>query len=251
MFAKTARLEQVNKLALKYFITCLQKSPRAQQYLYDRISPETAQRYYVGYAPREGLVALLNEHGVKEKDALDLGLITTDYDEYCYDRFQNRIILPIIHAGRLLGFGGRALGNEDPKYLNSKASLLYNKSDVLYGLFQARMHISKTNFALLVEGYFDVLTPVDCGIKNCVATCGTALTKEQVRMLKRYTDRIFVLYDGDAAGIKAARRAKKILEKEGAFAGTITLPKQHDPASYIKKYSKKDLTYLIKEAYTA
>ena len=249
MFAKTARLEHVNKLALKYFISCLQKSSRAQQYLYDRISPKTAQRYYVGYAPREGLVALLNEHGVKEKDARDLGLVTTDYDGYSYDRFQNRIMLPIIHAGRLLGFGGRTLGNDDPKYLNSKASLLYNKSDVLYGLFQARMHISKTNFALLVEGYFDVLTPVDCGIKQCVASCGTALTKEQARILKRYTSRVFVMYDGDFAGRKATKRAREILKHENIFAGIVRLPKEHDPASYIKENSKQGLLKLITRAY--
>jgi DNA primase len=241
MIPVTIKLEKINRLALRYFIDCFNESKRAQQYIYNRISKDTARKFLVGYAPRDGFVEYLNKHKVGKEPVKDLGLITLDYEDNAYPRYTNRVMIPIIHAQRVIGFGGRTLGNDEPKYLNSKASLLYNKKEVLYGLWATRVPIVKRGYAILVEGYFDVLTPYDKGLTNVVATCGTALTKEQAALLHRYTEKVYVMYDGDAPGVKAAKRAREILEKENVFAGIIKLPKEHDPASFIEKYGVKGL----------
>lgn len=244
MLPETVKLEKINRLVLKYFIDCFNQSKRVQQYTYNRISPSTVRKFLIGYAPRNGFIEFLNEHKVQEEAVRDLGLVTLDYDDNAYPRHSNRLMIPIIHARRVIGFGGRTLGNEDPKYLNSKTSLLYNKKEVLYGLWLTRRSIVKKGYAILVEGYFDVLTPYDKGLTNVIATCGTTLTPEQARLLHRYTQKVYVMYDGDPPGIKAAKRAREILSKERVFAGIIKLPKEYDPASFIEKYGIKGLKEL-------
>jgi DNA primase len=240
----TKRIEHLNQLALKYYLKQLNKSKRAQSYLYDRLSKKTADAYFIGYAPNGGLVQYLNKHDVTERDAKDSGLIILDYDDNAFERFTNRIMFPIIHAGRLVGFGGRTLGEEtkkNPKYLNSKASLLYNKSEVLYGLWRARTAIDRLGYGFLVEGYFDVLGLANHKVQNCVGVCGTALTREQAKQLKRYTDKIYVMLDGDEAGKLAAKKAKIVLKKEKVYAGRMTLPKKLDPDEFVSKYGRKAL----------
>jgi DNA primase len=241
---KTQRLERVNNLALRFYIKHLNKSKRAQEYLYERISKKIADRYFIGYAPNGGLVKYLNKHDVREVDAKDAGLIVLDYDGNAFERFAHRIMVPIIHAGRLVGFGGRTLGEEtkkNPKYINSKASLLYNKSEVLYGLWRARASMDKLGYGFLVEGYFDVLGLATHKVHNCVGLCGTALTREQAKQLKRYTDKIYIMLDGDEAGKIAAKKAKIILKKERVYAGRMILPKKLDPDEYVRKYGRKAL----------
>jgi len=241
---KTKRLEKLNRLALKYYIKHLHLSKWALEYLYDRISTKVAKKYCIGYAPNGGFVQYLNKHGVSEEDAKDAGLITLDYDGNAYERFSHRIMIPIIHARRVVGFGGRTLGEEtkqNPKYINSKASLLYNKSEVLYGLWRARNSIDRLGYGILVEGYFDVLGLANHKIYNCVGLCGTALTREQARQLKRYTDKIYVMLDGDEAGKVAAKKAKIVLKKERVYAGKMILPNKLDPDEYVTKYGRKAL----------
>jgi len=232
----TTRLEQINKIALRYFLQCFGKSKQAQNYVFSRVSKETAKRFFIGYAPPYGIVEFLNKHDIHERDARACGIVNFDVDGNAFPRFSNRVMIPIIQAGRLLGFGGRILGDKLPKYLNSKTSILYNKRSILYGLHQTRPYICKRGFCFIVEGYFDVLTPFDRGLRNCVATCGTALTREQVQLLKRYTKRVYLMYDGDAAGIKAIKRSRRLLEWADIYAGKIILPNALDPASYIAKH---------------
>jgi DNA primase len=241
---KTKRLEKINNLALRYYIDHLNQSKQAQEYLYARISKKIADRYFIGYAPNGGLVQFLNKYDVQENDAKDTGLILLDYDGNAFERFTHRIMIPIIHAGRLVGFGGRTLGEEtkkNPKYINSKSSLLYNKSEVLYGLWRARYAIDKLGYGFLVEGYFDVLGLANYKVHNCVGLCGTALTRDQAKQLKRYTDKIYVMLDGDDAGKTAAKKAKIVLKKERVYAGRVLLPKKLDPDEFVKKYGRKAL----------
>jgi DNA primase len=242
----TDKLEQVNKLALRYYLRCFEKSKRAQEYVYARISKATADRFLVGYAPREGFIEYLNKHDVSFKLAYESGLVAFDEDRHAYPRFSNRVMLPIIYAGCLMGFGGRTLGTSSPKYLNSRASLIYNKSEVLYGLNYTRRAIYRLGFCYVVEGYFDVLVPYDHGLKNCVATCGTSLTKTHASILRHYTDKVFVMYDPDEAGIKAAARAKITLKDIEIYAGTVNLPGKRDPASFIEKYKEAGVRRLLR-----
>ena len=186
----------------------------------------------------------MNKHNVTKTDATDSGLVVFDYDNNAYPRFTHRIMIPIIHAGRLIGFGGRTLGPEtkqNPKYINSKASVLYNKSEVLYGLWRARASIEKLGYAFLVEGYFDVLSLVNHKIYNCVGLCGTAFTKDQAKQLKRYTEKVYIMLDGDNPGKVAAKKAKIILKKNHIYGGRVILPNQLDPDEFIKKYGREAL----------
>lgn len=237
---KTNRLEAVNRLALKYFIDSFRRSDKAQEYVYSRISKKTADKFYVGYAPAntDKFIEYLNQNKVSTSSVKALGLVVFDLDNNAYAQFSNRIMLPVIHAGRVLGFGGRTIVNNKLKYINSKASILYNKSEVLYGLWKTRKSIWKSGHCFLVEGYFDVLGLYNLGLTNCAASCGTAFTQDHAQLLHRYTKQVYILYDGDDAGKAAAVRAKKVLKSVGIYKGTVTLPEGMDPDVFIAKHGK-------------
>jgi len=243
---RTVLLSYINKLSLQYFLREFRRSSKAQEYVYARISPETAKLFYVGYAPSRGLAEYLNEHDVQEVDARAIGILSFDLEGNAYGKFYNRVMLPIIHGVYVAGFGGRTVKGIEPKYLNSKESILYKKREILFGVPQTRKYIRKRGCCFLVEGYFDVMTPFDYGLKNCLASCGTALTKQQAHLLKRYTKKVYVMYDGDAAGRAAAKKARRILKKSKIYAGTITLPHSLDPASYFEKYGRAGIRKLRK-----
>ena len=161
-----------------------------------------------------------------------------------YDRFRGRVMFPIYSiSGRVLGFSGRILSSEKKaaKYVNSPDSDIYNKSRILYGLFQARAAIAKANKCYLVEGNVDVVSMHQSGVENTVASCGTSLTVEQIRLIKRYTPNVTVLYDGDSAGIKAALRAVDLLFAEGMHVRLVLFPDGEDPDSYAQKYGSSAL----------
>lgn len=162
----------------------------------------------------------------------------------CYDRFRGRVMFPIYSiSGRVLGFSGRVLSSEKQaaKYVNSPDSDIYNKSRILYGLFQARTAIAKAGKCYLVEGNIDVISMHQSGVENTVASCGTSLTTEQIRLIKRYTSNVTVLYDGDSAGIKAALRAVDLLFAEGMHVRLVLFPDGEDPDSYAQKYGSTAL----------
>jgi DNA primase len=234
---------EVNELAANFFEKTLaqpQQGEIARQYLARRGLPEAmAKAYRLGYAPDDWrlLTRALSEQRANLAAALHVGLIAERTSGGHYDRFRGRLIFPIFDLqGRVIAFGGRIIGEGEPKYLNSPESQLYSKGRNLYGLYQAREAIRKQNLVILVEGYMDLLALRARGIEPVVATLGTALTREQVRLLKGYTSRVVLVFDADAAGLKAMQRSLPHFAGERLPVRVLTLPAGEDPDSYAAKY---------------
>jgi DNA primase len=216
-------------------------------YLKERgLNLTTIQTFELGYSldSWDDLMKAAETAGYDKKYLEKTGLIVTKTDDQGrdtgrrYDRFRGRVMFPIHNiSGRVVGFGARTLKRDDKmaKYLNSPESDIYHKSDVLYGLFQARQAIRTEEVCYLVEGYLDVLSLYQGGIKNVVASSGTSLTEGQIRLIKRYSDNVTVLYDGDAAGIKASLRGTDLLLEGGLNVRVVLFPDGDDPDSYIRK----------------
>jgi DNA primase len=231
-----AGIERALEAAEQFFRTALESSPEAGRYLASRrIEPELAGRFALGYAPDawQGLLdALTPRLPSAALEAAGLVARSERAGGRLYDRFRNRLMFPIRTAsGALVGFGGRTLGEEPAKYINSRETPRFQKGTLLYGLDLARRSIRERGRVLLVEGYFDVLAAVDCGIDWTVASMGTALTREQVRLLGRYADEVVVGYDGDRAGEEAARKAMPLLLAEGLVVHRAAFPPGQDPDS--------------------
>lgn len=211
-----------------------------REYLLERgLSEETIKHFLLGFAPQEGrvLTSYLRTSKEEFKHAEELGLIKQVQDGSFVDLFKFRIIFPVFNSkGECVGFGGRALVKEDePKYLNTPESKIYKKSEILYGFYQAKEYIKKEKTCFLVEGYFDFLSFWEAGIRNTVATCGTALTPNHVKILKGLSEEILVCYDGDEAGKKATVRAVSLFVKEGILPKCVVLPEGEDPDSFVQK----------------
>lgn len=205
-------------------------------------SPETINSFGLGYAPqqRDAFAKAALAKGYGAKALTDSGICMQREDGSWYDRFWGRVIFPIYsQGGRVLGFGGRVLRTDakTAKYLNSPESLIYHKSKILYGLFHARKAIIKHDEALLVEGYTDVISLHQAGVEHVVASSGTALTEDQIRLVKRYTNNITILYDGDAAGIRASFRGIDMILAEGMDVRVVLFPEGEDPDSYVRHHS--------------
>lgn len=186
----------------------------------------------------------------REDDNADTGNADRQPRRRRYDRFRGRVMFPIYSiSGRVLGFSGRVLSSEKQaaKYVNSPDSDIYSKSHILYGLFQARSAIAKVGKCYLVEGNIDVISMHQSGVENTVASCGTSLTVEQIRLIKRYTPNVTVLYDGDKAGIKAALRAVDLLFAEGMHVRLVLFPDGEDPDSYAQKYGSTALQDYLRD----
>jgi len=209
------------------------------------------EKFQLGYSleARDAFTRLAQDKGYKKEYLVKTGL-TIEKNNYQFDRFNGRIIFPIHSiSGQVIGFGGRIL-NKDAKaakYLNSPESDIYHKSNVLYGLFQAKNSIIKDDKCYLVEGYTDVISLHQAGIENVVASSGTALTAEQIRLIKRFTKNITVLYDGDEAGIKASLRGIDLILEEGLNVKVLLLPEGEDPDSYSRSHSSSELLTYIEE----
>lgn len=221
-----------------------------REYLKKRaIDIELAREFRLGWAPREWdvLFNYLNSRGFSPKDLEKSGMAVERSSGGFYDRFRGRIMFPIMSVqNRVLGFGGRVVVNEDePKYMNSPESPLYQKSRVLYGLNAAHKAIGNRDAAIIVEGYFDLLSLVKHGFENTVAPCGTALTVDQVAALKRYTKNLYPLFDPDEAGDKARMRALEVILKAGAYGKSAVLPKGLDPDEFVLKEGKEALEKVL------
>jgi DNA primase len=239
---RSEREELVDLLtrAANYYKGQLKKSPMAIDYLKNRgLTGQVAARYGMGYAPD----AYQNLEGVVDNYAsntqLDLaGLTKISDSNRRYDAFRGRIMFPIRNAkGQVIGFGGRVLGDEKPKYLNSPETPVFSKGQEVYGLFEARQAIHKMGYALVTEGYMDVVALAQWGFENAVATLGTAVTPDHVLKLFKQTDRLVFAFDGDSAGQKAAWRALQAClphVSENKRADFIFLPAEHDPDSFIR-----------------
>ncbi|UCD83627.1 MAG: DNA primase [Deltaproteobacteria bacterium] len=248
---------QVNKLASDYFQHILLSSPegeRALKYLRDRgLNKDLILQYHLGYAPDSWnkLLVWLNKRKIPLSRAERVGLIVSSLKKKgdYYDYFRGRITFPIFDLqGRILGFGGRILGKGQPKYLNSPESPVYQKSKSLYGLYQARESIQRENVVLLVEGYFDLLVLHRHKLINSVATLGTALTREHIDILKRYTKDFILLFDADEGGKKAAQRSLGLFLDKELSARAVVLEQGYDPDSYLREFGAERLMKKVKEA---
>lgn len=212
---------------------------QARAYLDDRaITRAVAEEFGIGFAPRElGLMrSYMNTLGYDDARLLDAGLLVLkDQDSEPRPRFRNRLMFPILDTmGRNVGFGGRLLGPGEPKYLNSSESSVFSKGKLLYGLSRSRNAIRRADRALVVEGYFDAVRLMAAGVSEVIAPLGTALTEAQVSLLAKYSRNVFLLYDSDAAGLKATFRAGDELLRQGFAVRVVTLPSGEDPDSFVR-----------------
>lgn len=247
-------LREINEIAASYYRELLKRTPIAIEYLRRRgLADQTIEQFKLGYAAAawDGLVSYLTKKGVNLAYAAEAGLlIKSDRDGGYYDRFRHRIIFPIfdIHE-QTIGFGGRAIASDDqPKYLNSPETPLFNKTRALYGLNFARKKIAELDQAIVVEGYTDVIACHQAGFENCVATLGTALTREHINVLLRYTKRVVLAYDADSAGISAAIRGASMFEEAGCDVRIARLPGGDDPDSVLRKGLVTEFAAAISDA---
>jgi DNA primase len=244
----------VNAFAQKHFSSNLFDTEEGKaiglSYLKEReFTTDIIKKFQLGYSPEQwdNLTRAANENGYKLEFLLKTGL-SIEKDNRAYDRFRSRIIFPIHNlSGRVIGFTGRILTSDKdkPKYVNSPESEVYNKSKSLYGLYFARNAIAQQDNCLLVEGNADVISLAQSGIENVVASSGTSLTTEQIRLIKRYTFNITILYDGDSAGIKAAIRGTEMILEEGMNVRIVLFPDGEDPDSYARKHRPAEVLEFI------
>jgi DNA primase len=252
-------LYEINGFAREWFRTQLldeKVGAKARAYLEGRgVGADVAERFGLGYAPdewralREGGAA----HGLDEDLMIEVGLLgTSERSNEPYDRFRGRVIFPIEGlSGRVIGFGGRILGRESkeaPKYLNTPETPVFQKGQNLYGLSWARHAIRREERALVVEGYMDVVSLAAHGFENVVAPLGTALTREQAKLLSRYCTRVLILFDSDAAGLKATFRAADVLLEEGLHPAVVTLPPREDPDTVVRSQGPEAMGRHIDDA---
>lgn len=248
------RMIEANTEAARYFCKCFldpEIGKDAQAYAAKRgLNSEIVTRFGIGYAPNtwDSLLKLLKGKGYSEKELVDAGLLVHNNDRNTvYDAFRGRLIFPILGVnGQVLGFGARVMGDEKPKYINTGDTPVYNKRNNLYGLYLHKNE--KLDDLIMVEGYMDVIGLYKAGVKNAVASLGTALTQQQARLLKRYVERVYIAYDGDAAGQNATVRGLDILKNEGLEVRVITFPDDLDPDEYVQIYGKEGFDRLKENA---
>jgi DNA primase len=245
--AKREILFQINQMASEYFHDLLyrqREGDEGRRYLSQRgLSEKIIKEHRLGYSLErwDGLVQHLQEKKVSLELAWELGLIFPKKRGGWYDAFRGRILFPIfdLHQ-RVVGFGGRLIREGEPKYLNSPESSIYHKGEILYGLQVAKGYIPEKDCVIIAEGYFDLLTLHQFGLKHNVATLGTALTAQHVRILKRYTKNLITVFDADEAGIKASLRALPLFLEEEVAGKTVLLPEGEDPDEFLRKGNLED-----------
>ena len=250
------KMFNINEFADKYFVDTLWNTEEGKtiglNYFHGRgyLNP-IIEKFHLGYNPiqRDAFTIYAKEHGYSEELLEQIGLSIKN-DNGIYDRYHGRVMFPI-HSltGRIIGFGGRIMvdNKKSPKYQNSPESEIYDKKQTLYGIYFAKNAIAKQDECILVEGYFDVLRMHQIGIENVVASSGTSLTMEQIRLVKRYTKNITMLYDGDAAGIHAALRGTDMILSEGMSVRVVVLPPEHDPDTFGRDFSVEYVKNFLKD----
>ena len=235
---------QLNSWALDWWQKQLESSAEgriARDYLAKReITEETQKTFRLGYAPDswDALSSYLRQKGATQQQIERSGLVAKKDDgDRSWDRFRGRLMVPVFdHQGRPIAFGGRTLKNEDAKYINSPETPAYVKGRNLFGLNLTRDEIRRQGFAILVEGFLDLIVPYQFGVKNVVASLGTALTTDQVKLLSRFARKVVVNYDGDRAGVQAAKKSIEILLAEDLEVKVLVLPDNADPDEFIRKF---------------
>lgn len=249
-------LHIINEFAQKHFVNNIHNVDEGKKiglsYFVERgFRPDIIEKFQLGYClnKSDDFTKAALEKGYKLEYLEKIGLTKTKEDR-SFDFFRGRVMFPIHSvSGRVLGFGGRTLQNDKKiaKYFNSPESLIYNKSQILYGLYFAKGDIIKYDNCYLCEGYTDVISMYQAGIRNVVSSSGTSLTREQIRLIRRYTNNITILYDGDAAGIKASFRGIDLILEEGLNVKVVLFPEGEDPDSFAKAHSTTEIEEYIKD----
>ncbi|MCD8185343.1 MAG: DNA primase [Rikenellaceae bacterium] len=247
----------VSSFAADYFKTVLHSDEEGRavglSYFQERgFTAATIEKFHLGYCPTKGdaFTKTALKEGYQERYLIDTGLSIQRENGTWYDRFTGRVIFPIHSvSGRIVAFGGRTLRTDKKtaKYVNSPESEIYHKSHILYGLYQAKKAISQEDCCILVEGYTDVISMHQSGVENMVASSGTSLTEGQIKLIARFSKNITVIYDGDAAGIKASLRGIDLILKEGLNVRVVLLPDGEDPDSFARSHSAAELKEYIAE----
>ncbi|MEK6733099.1 MAG: DNA primase [Candidatus Omnitrophota bacterium] len=241
----------VNDIAANYYSNLL-VGGEPKRYIAKRgLEASIVKKFRLGYADSswKGLLDYLSGRGVKQDTIFKAGLIIKGKESSCYDLFRNRIVFPIFDArDRVIGFGARVMDDSLPKYINSPETVVYKKGQHLYGLNFAKAGIKERNFAIITEGYLDVITCHQHGVNNTIASLGTALTVEQIRLLKRYTHNVVMLYDADQAGEMASLRGLDLFLEEGMNVKIATLEASYDPDSFLRKFGREKFDEAIKKS---
>ena len=248
-------LRQLNAWATEFFESSIEsgEGKRAIEYLAQRgVTEESRRTVRIGYAPDswDALINFLQNRGASKMQIERSGLVSLrDTGNGFFDKFRGRLMFPITDAqGKVVAFGGRILGEGEPKYLNSPETALYTKGHHLFGLNQSRETVRRQGYVILVEGYLDFLIPFQFGVKNLVASLGTALTEQQVRLLGRYSKKIIVNFDPDKAGVNATKRSLELLLTEGFKVNVLTLPDNLDPDEFIRERGAESYGRLLKNS---
>jgi len=247
-------LVEMHREAAAFFARCLHDSPEgkvAMGYLEDRgLDREAMKRFGLGFAPSSGDAVLRFLKVKYPEKLLDVsGLISRDEGGRAYDRFRRRIMFPISNeSGKVIAFGGRAMGDDMPKYMNSPETAIYSKSNVLYHVDRAKEALRQNDFAILVEGYMDAIAVARAGISNVVASCGTSLAEPQIKLLGRFTRRVVVNYDPDTAGQVAAERSLTLLLEKEFDVRVLALPGGADPDKFLKEQGAEAYRKLLVQA---
>ncbi len=238
----------IHRDALGFFQQYLRKNAKAVEYFKGRgISNKAQNLFSLGSAPRSwnALLSFLERKGHKSETIKKAGLVSKGTKGY-YDTFRSRIIFPIHDLkGDVVAFGGRSIDGSEPKYLNSPETLIFNKRQVLYGLHFAKDSVKKDGYALLMEGYLDVITAHIHGFTNALAPLGTALTQEHGKLIRRFTDNIIIVFDSDPAGIKASKNAANILLEYGLNVKILSMPENQDPDSFLLQKGDKEFQKIV------
>lgn len=265
-FSKNSHLHKINALICNYYhriLTSGEVAQKAREYLNTRgINSEIAKEFKLGYAPSnwDNIVRLSESKKLNIQNLEEIGLVIrkesskfsgSNFSSDFYDRFRDRVIFPIFDInGYVVGFGGRAIAqDQEPKYLNSPESKIFQKRNLFYGLYYSKNEIRKKRVAILVEGYMDFITLFSSGVKNVVATLGTSLTKQHSMLLKRFCDEVIVVYDGDTSGINSALRAGEIFLEDSVLSKITIIPDNLDPDGFIQKYGKDQFLELLSNAH--
>ena len=254
--AQASRIEPLNRAARAWFQQSLRDGvagAMARDYLASRgIRPETIERFEIGCALAEwdGLIKALSKQGFAQSDLAAAGLtVAREHASGAYDRFRARVMFPITDLRkRVVGFGGRILGEGTPKYLNSPDTPLFKKGQTLYALDLAREAVARLKTVIVVEGYFDAVALHQAGLTHTVATLGTALTAEHIQVLRRFASKVVLLFDPDQAGVRAALRGLDLFVNSGLGVKVVTLPAGEDPDTYVRKEGPEAFTRLEEQA---
>ncbi|WP_297427032.1 DNA primase [Clostridium sp.] len=250
---KKELLYKINVEAARYYFANLQKDKVAKEYFLKRgVKEETIKRFGLGYSSDSwhGVMNYLRSKGYKNDLLLEAGLVSkNEKTGNVYDKFRNRVMFPVFDArGKVIGFGGRVLDNSKPKYLNSPETMIFQKGINLYGLNFAIKNRLQEDYIIIVEGYMDLIALHQYGITNAVASLGTALTVNQVRLLKRYVNKVIISYDADLAGQTATQRGLEILRSAGLSVKVLTVPEGKDPDEFVRNNGKEAFLRLVNDA---